>query len=227
MAIDYAQKRITIFTGHYGSGKTEISINYALRAKDICAETTLVDLDFVNPYFRSREAKNFLDKAGITVLASVEDCFDTDLPAFSPRINGVLKNHAARVIIDLGGDEIGARAAGRFRNHISDDAYEMFFVINPFRPFTTGVTEVRPILERIEAASRLKVTALVSNPNLLSETTLADIIAGHNKVLEMARSLELPVKFLAVEKKFTYCSALKAISQPVLEIDRSMLAPWE
>lgn len=223
----FGDKRITVFTGHYGSGKTEISINYVLMSKNNYQETALVDLDFVNPYFRSREARDFLQGDGIRVIASAEDCFNTDLPAFSPQIGGVLQNRKVRVIVDLGGDEIGARAAGRFRHQIADGDYEMYFVVNPFRPFTTTPAEVSKIIADIETSSRLKVSALVSNPNLHNETKEEDILAGHQEVQKMARFLGVPVRFLAVEQSFADRPGLQQMALPILWISRRMLAPWE
>lgn len=229
MAMDTA-KRITIFTGHYGSGKTEISINFTLNFDGDYDKIALVDLDFVNPYFRSREAKTMLTREGIRVIASAEDYFNTDVPAFSPQIIGVFRDKETRVIVDLGGDEIGARAAGRFRNHIADTDYELLFVINPYRPFTKDTEDIAELIKKIEMASRLKVTALVSNPNLAAETTIDDIISGHQRVLEISCSLGVPVAWLTVEKSFGNFSEIpKAaqIKEPVLELARIMLTPWE
>ena len=223
---DFDSKRISIFTGHYGSGKTEIALNYVRQFKSKYKETALIDLDFVNPYFRSREARELLAGEGIKVIASTEELFDTDLPAFSPQISGALRNPEVRVIVDLGGDEAGARAAGRFRNHIFDDEYELLFVVNPFRPFTSGPAEIGEVVAGIEAACRLKVTALISNPNLMTETTLSDILAGHETVLETARAMGLPVRFMVSEGSFGERLKLE-VGVPVLQITRMMLKPWE
>lgn len=220
-------KRISIFTGHYGSGKTEIALNYALHVNTPAMQTVLVDLDFINPYFRSREVREFLKLNRITVIASAEDYFDTDVPALSPQIGGVLQNGAARVIVDLGGDEAGARAVGRFRHHIAEEKYELLFVVNPYRPFTANTEDINVVLAKIEGASRLKVTAFVSNPNLHSETTLEDILSGHRIVLGTSSSLGLPVRFIAVESGLARSPQICDLGLPVLEIKRQMKAPWE
>lgn len=222
-----SDKRITVFTGHYGSGKTEIAVNYTLQIESGVKEKAIVDLDFVNPYFRSREARGILEGHGVKVVASAEDCFDTDLPAFSREISGVLKNSDVKVIVDLGGDETGARAAGRFRNHIPDDGYEMFFVVNPFRPFTAKPEDISVVIKQVEAASRLRVTALVSNPNLLGETTLNDIITGHETVLNTSEYIGLPIQFLAVEASFGDLPELAKFNLPILKLHRLMTTPWE
>ncbi len=227
-----AEKRITVFTGHYGSGKTEVAINYALRQKEKLYQTEqselmLVDLDFVNPYFRSREAREFLNQQGIKVVASAEEQLNTDIPAFSPGILAAFQNPVNRVVVDLGGDEIGARAIGRFRNQIKDDNYELLFVINPYRPFTSNSQEVESLLHKIEGSSRLKVTALVSNPNLLGETTVDDIISGHKAVLAMSQELGMAVKFITVDAALKKYSGLQVLQEPVMYLSRLMLKPWE
>ena len=220
-------RRITVFTGHYGSGKTEISLNFVLQIKNMHSETALVDLDYVNPYFRSREARELLNREGIRVIASAEACFDTDLPALSPQVGGVLGHKDVRVVVDLGGDAAGARAIGRFRRQVADDEYELYFVINPFRPFTSNIEDIRSTIGGIEAASRLKVTALVSNPHLIRETTIGDIISGHEKVQETARALGLPIACVAMESRFRDLPEIKNTGLPVLNIARLMLVPWE
>lgn len=221
------EKRITIITGHYGSGKTEIAVNFTLQLKDDYQELALVDLDFVNPYFRSREAKEYLNSRGITVIASAAECFNTDLPAFSPQIGGVLGSPAMRVVVDLGGDETGARAIGRFRNKIADNEYDLLFVINPFRPFTTTTEEIDLIIRQIETSSRLKVTAFISNPHLMTETTVRDILSGHETVCKTARTLDIPVKIIAVEQRFGHLPEITGLKMPVLNLTRQMMTPWE
>lgn len=224
---EQSQKRITVFTGHYGSGKTEIAVNYVLQCQHDYSETTIVDLDFVNPYFRSREARKMLESTGIKVVASAEEYFDTDVPALSPLIPGVLKNANSRVIVDLGGDDTGARAIGRFKSYIPESDYELCFVVNPYRPFTSGIEEVKSVLSAIEKSSRLKVSSLVSNPNLLRETTVRDVLDGHRTVTQWAEELGYAVKFLAVEERFCENPDIKNIGTPVLKINRTMLVPWE
>lgn len=225
--LDKQGKRITVFTGHYGSGKTEIAVNYTLKCATRTTGITLIDLDFVNPYFRSRESKQLLEQQGIDVIASTEELFDTDLPAFSRRIGGALGKSDSRVIVDLGGDEAGARAIGRFRNLMNEENYELLFVVNPYRPFTSKPSEIKTVIDQVEKASGLKVTSLVSNPNLITETRVTDIVSGHRTVLETASMLNLTVRFTAVESSFTGCEEIADMGTPVLTISRRMLVPWE
>lgn len=224
---DKDEKRITVFTGHYGSGKTEIAVSYTLQCAKNTTGITLIDLDFVNPYFRSREAKQLLEQQGIDVIASTEELFDTDLPAFSRRIGGALGKLDSKVIVDLGGDEAGARAIGRFRNLMNEANYELLFVVNPYRPFTSKPSEIKTVIDQVEKASGLKVTSLVSNPNLITETSITDIVRGHKTVLETAGMLDLTVQFTAVESRFADCPEIVELGTPVLLISRRMLVPWE
>ncbi len=231
-AVSGQEKRISVFTGHYGSGKTEVSINYALAVNSAgvngdISRVAVIDLDIVNPYFRSRKAREVLERHGIRVVASAEQYFDTDLPALSPAIIGVLRNEGIRAVVDLGGDDTGARAIARFRNDINDHQYEMFFVVNPYRPFTANPADIESVISKIESASRLKVSALVSNPNLLGETTAADIAAGHRVVDEAAALAGLPVSFIAVEQSLAGCREIETLGLPVLALNRQMLPPWE
>jgi hypothetical protein len=219
-------KRINIFTGYFGSGKTEIAVNFALFLHENEDRVTLVDLDIVNPYFRSREQREMLSAAGVSVLASAEDYFDTDLPALSPAIAGILKDDKGAVVLDVGGDEPGARALGRFNNLLVRGNYNLFFVVNPFRPFTRDPAGISIILQGVEHASRLKVTALVSNPNLGRETCPADIITGHRTVMDAARQHDLPVAFLCIPETLSMAPEFEGVVEPVFPIRLFMLPPW-
>lgn len=219
-------KTNNIFTGYFGSGKTEIAINFALSLRDSAKKVTLVDLDIVNPYFRSREQRDMLLVAGVKVLASVEEYFNTDLPALSPAISGVLQDKDGTVVIDVGGDETGARALGRYHNLLAADNYRLFFVINPYRPFTNDPAGICKVLREVEQASRLKVTDLVSNPNLGLETCPADIVSGHRTVLDASRQINLPVSFLCIPEHLAYASELQDISTPYFPVMLFMLPPW-
>lgn len=225
-------KRITVITGPYGSGKTEISINFIMKQSKLndsssYSDFNLVDLDFVNPYFRSREAKELLNSKGVRVVSSAEDYFNADVPALSPQISGVLRNPSSKVIVDLGGDETGARAIGRFKSCISEDQYEMHFVLNPYRPFSSTFNEIRDLIILIENASRLKVSSIISNPNLAKGTTVQHIVSGHERVKQIAEALNIPVSLLTVEDSFLQYSEISKLSEKVISIKRIMKVPWE
>lgn len=217
---------INIFTGYFGSGKTEIAINFALCLRNAAPKVCLVDLDIVNPYFRSREQRDMLLSAGVDVLASVEEYFNTDLPALSPAISGALQDKYGAAVLDVGGDETGARVLGRYNNLFTGDNYCLFFVINPYRPLTTDQAGIGKVLRAVEQTSRLRVTALISNPNLGCETHPADIINGHRTVLAASHQFNLPVSFLCVPEHLADAPELREVSEPIFPVRLYMLPPW-
>lgn len=221
----FNSRRINIFTGYFGSGKTEIAINYALISHRSEKKVVLIDLDIVNPYFRSREQKDMLIRSGVSVLASAEEYFDTDLPALSPAIYSALKDPESIAVLDVGG-EGGARVLGRYHNLLDVDLYNLFFVVNPYRPFTMEPAGIKKVLREVEQVSRLKVTALISNPALGRETTPADILAGHQTVLDVSRQINLPVAFLSIPENLIEAPELQGINEPVFSVRLFMLPPW-
>jgi len=194
-------KRITVITGHYGSGKTEVSINYAIHLAQKGLKTAIVDLDIVNPYFRSREAGDRLKEYGIKVVCTNQRYLYADLPALSPEIYGVLQNKEYYAVFDVGGDDVGATALGRYNKYFKEEDYEMLFVVNVNRPFTKDKESVIRYMREIEAASRLKVTHLVNNTHLLKETTVEDLLKGQKVVEEVSRELGIPVKLITAQKE--------------------------
>ncbi|MEC9488022.1 MAG: hypothetical protein UMV23_00830 [Halanaerobium sp.] len=219
-------RRINIFCGNYGSGKTEIAINYSLAMKERYPRVAIVDLDIVNPYFRSREAGEILESAGVDVIQPEGALAHADLPAISPEILGKLSRPDYQMVFDVGGDDTGAVALGSYFSKISREPYDLFFVINPYRPFTGQTEGVEEILVDVQRASRLEVTKLVSNPNLGRDTTAAEVQSGHRRVLKMADELELPVAYLTVLRELVP-EIEDDIKEEIFPIARYMKTPWE
>ena len=163
------EQRITIFTGHFGSGKTEISIRTALDSARRM-KTALLDLDVVNPFFRSNEAKTVLENRGVQVLAPRFATTQLDIPALTPELDGAFQRQDVRLIVDVGGDEDGARVLGRYRRQILAQGYSMTAVVNLMRPFTQNSQEVVEMVREIEDATGLTVTDLINNTHLCDET---------------------------------------------------------
>jgi hypothetical protein len=231
-------KRITIFTGYFGSGKTEIALNYAvdLYAK-YCQtagvlpdpEVTLIDLDLVNPYFRSQEAKDILEEKGIKVIAPPEAMRGSDLPVMVSEAFEAFARQKGLLVVDVGGDDQGALALGQFRQWLKEGGYEFWLVVNPYRPFNEDVAGIAATCQRIEAASRLRLTGLVSNPNLGRETTPEVIVEGHQVVLRASEELGLPVKALVVHETVAsrWCEAeFSSEGVPVLSIKTFLYPEW-
>ena len=207
--------RIHVFVGAYGSGKTEVSINYAVKLRQEHEKIALIDLDIVNPYFRSREAAEQLEKAGVEVIFPKGQLRTADLPALSPEILSFLQDPDCHVIFDVGGDEVGAIALGRFKPYFREREYEMIFVVNTLRPFTKSVSEIEQKIEQISKTSRLEITHLVANINLVRKTKVEDILKGYTVVKNVAEILHLPIKYLAVEESFQDREEIKRLAEPI------------
>ena len=210
MTVERPRSAITLFAGLFGSGKTEAAISYALSL--VGCETPrpsggelgpiLIDLDIVTPFFRSREAAEDLRRRGVDVVAPAAAAQHLDLPAITPQILGAIEQTDRPAVLDVGGDRQGARALGQFSAAISRRGYVMHLVVNPFRPFTDSAEGLQRSVAEIEASSRLRVTDLVSNPNLMGETTLEQILAGHRQIESFAERIGLPISLVCVDRRW-------------------------
>lgn len=192
---------IIIFAGHYGSGKTEIAVNFAMnQAKEKNGEpVTIVDMDIVNPYFRTKDVENILLKNGIKVIAPNFAGSNIDVPSFPPDIFGAFQQEGGVVIVDVGGDPEGATALGSFRYRISGE-YTMYFVINTFRPMTTNPEDIIILMREIEAVSRLKFSGIINNTNLKGYTTKDDILNSLETVNKVSRLTGLNVDYICAKE---------------------------
>ena len=218
--------QIEIYTGHFGSGKTEVVLNRAVAYAGQGETVHLVDLDIVKPYFRSREVRHFLKKCGVNLITPGGELENADLPVISPKVLGTLTSAQGIILFDVGGDPMGATALGAFAQLIGLQGYEMFFVINPYRPFTKDIPMVTKMLQDIEATSRLKVSGIISNPNLGRGTLLADLRLGLPIVIEMAKDLGLPISCTAITEKYAD-QLVTEIEGPIQTIRNFLLPPWE
>lgn len=245
-----AVPEITIFTGRFGSGKTEVAINYALRlAQDSSSMVSpcgscsppqlsrsehaaprtviLIDLDIVTPYFRSRDVADFVQEAGVEVIAPAVIGQHLDTPAITPEIMGAIQQTVRPVVLDVGGDRQGARALGQYRAAIRQRGYAMYFVVNPYRPFTDSLQGLSRSVAEIEASARLQVTGLVSNPNLMRETTTKLIAEGHSRIEDFAQELGLPIALVCIERHWLPKLGQAQPSQPILPLERHLVMAWE
>ncbi|MGD8623285.1 MAG: hypothetical protein PVF47_06940 [Anaerolineae bacterium] len=236
------QRPIVLFTGRFGSGKTETALNYALGLVDGSApgyekvagkngsgpeRVVLVDLDIVTPYFRSREKAEPMQARGVTVISPSIIGQHLHTPAITPQILGAIERPGQVVVLDVGGDKQGARALGQYSHAIHRRGYTMHFVVNPYRPFTDTLQGLESSIAEIESSARLQVSSLVSNPNLIGSTTAADILQGHAQIESFARELGLPITFVCIQDRWAETLDLDAISQPVLRLHRNFVQPWE
>lgn len=220
-------KRISIITGNLGSGKTEIAINLALHMKDLGLRTSLVDLDIINPYFRTRLVRKKLEEKGLQVVSPLGDLAFADLPAMSPAIKGVIENSQRTGVFDVGGDDVGAVALGRYREMLIPGDFLMLFVINTCRPFTGDEGGIIKYMESIEKASGLMVGGLICNSNIGGETSPETVLEGVRTVESVAREKGLPLLFTVVNRNILdSVSELLGARHNVFPIDLYMKPPW-
>lgn len=218
--------RIHIFTGHFGSGKTEIAVNYACKLSQAGHKTAIVDFDIVNPYFRTADAMDALRQQGIRVVVPPYANTNVDVPALPAEINTLFEDPSYQVVFDVGGDDLGAKVLSRYLEAIQQQPYEMFFVINPKRPMTDTQDKILEMLAAIQESARLKVTQLVNNTNLLADTTPQDVLEGQQLVETVANRLSLPVGFIAGFKEVIE-PLRHQLSCPLFFLDRHIQLPWE
>jgi len=189
--------RIRIITGHYGSGKTEFSVNYAVKLANMGKKVALADLDVVNPYFRSREKAEQLTQLGIRVIGSSIKGASVDVPAVSAEVYAPLQDESYEAVLDVGGDPAGARTLAKYHSYFVDGKYDLLFVVNANRPETQTADKAIEYLREIEKVSRAKVTGLINNTHLLKSTTVEDVLNGQKIVEEISQKLNIPIIMLA------------------------------
>lgn len=193
-------KRITLFAGHYGSGKTNIAVNYAMKLKEENKNVVIADLDIVNPYFRTKDSEAELRQAGIRLVSSEFASSNVDLPALPQDIYSIIDDKTSYAVMDIGGDDRGAYALGRYAESIiKENNYEMFMVINMYRPLTRDVESTVEVMREIEQACSMKFTAIVNNSNLGEETTAEDVLNSLEYAENVSKATGLPLKLTTVK----------------------------
>ncbi len=215
--------RIKILVGHYGSGKTEIALNMARSIRRKGHKTTLIDLDIVNPFFRSAEQGAWLRENDIRLLAPTFALTAVDIPALPAQILSVFQPDAGHAIFDVGGDDTGALALGRYNRYFQQSGYELMYAVNIFRPRSGSVQEIADMMRRVSLSSRLMPTGLINNSNLGGLTDEKTIREGHELLLAVSREMNVPL--------LADCTALRGISPdadgtPLFEIERLTKPEW-
>ena len=219
-------KRLVIITGHYGSGKTEFSLNYVIKMKEQFEHVCIADLDIVNPYFRSREKKLFLEEQGIKVVDSSINSTTLELPALPAEIMGIIQNQNTISVLDIGGDPVGARALARFSDQIKKYDYDLFYVINGNRPETQTAEHVIKNMREIEKTSGLKVTGLINNTHLLRDTSVQDVEFGHELTKEVSWATDIPIRYEAAMKKTADKILNEDIKEKLFPVNLYMREEW-
>lgn len=219
-------KRITVITGHYGSGKTNFAVNLALQLKKSGKRVTVVDLDIVNPYFRTADFAELLESAGIDTILPMYANTNLDIPALPAAVNSVFDDESRHVVIDVGGDDAGAIALGRYSNDFTASGYDLLYVINKCRYLTKEPSEALELLRDIEYVSRLKATGLVNNTNLGSMTTADTLLDSLQFADETSRLTGLPVSFSCLSREIAESNSDKLSNIPVFPVDIYVKASW-
>ncbi len=198
--LNYNPKRITLFAGHYGSGKTNIAVNYALYLKNLGFSVKIADMDIVNPYFRTKDSADELEKANIELISPEFANTNVDLPALPAAMYGLVQSDSFYAVMDIGGDDRGAYALGRYRPYIlKENNYEMIFVANFYRPLTRNAEDALEVMREIEAACGIGFTAIVNNSNLGGITTAEDVEKTAKEAERLSEMAGIPVIFTSVE----------------------------
>ena len=224
-AANICPHRISIVTGHYGTGKTEFSVNLALALSREREQVMLADLDIVNPYFRSRERRPLLESAGVRVISSSQACSDADVPSLPPELLTILENREITGVLDIGGDPVGARVLARFRPRIQMEDYQLIYVINANRPEVRTPETALDYLRSIEAITGLSCSGLVNNTHLCGETTVEQIRKGAALAAAVSKQTGIPILCHTAEQQLA--EQLSDLSQPVFPISIHMKKPWE
>lgn len=195
-------KRVTLFSGHYGSGKTNIAVNYAIDIKKHGENCVIVDLDVVNPYFRTKDSAKRLTEAGVETVFPAYANTNVDLPALPKEIYGAVGDKSRKVVLDIGGDDRGALALGRYAPDIlAENDYEMIFVANFYRPLTRTAEAALEVMREIEAAGKIPFTAIINNSNVAEETVAETVVSTQKEAERLSRLSGLPVIATVAEKK--------------------------
>ena len=203
-------KRINIFCGHYGSGKTNIAINYAFYLKGKGLSVSIADIDIVNPYFRTKDSEGELEAEGIRVISLPFANTNVDLPALPAEVYSLVQNKNEYAVFDVGGDDRGAYALGRYVPYIlEENNFNMFFVVNFYRPLTQTAQEALEVMREIEGACGIPFTGIINNSNLGEETTKEDILRTAEETKKLCEISGLPLEFTCCEESTDLESAFK------------------
>ncbi len=193
--------RITIISGHFGSGKTEFAVNYAVNLKKSFDNVKIVDLDTVNPYFRTKDAEKALTQLGIGVISPEFANTNLDIISIPSTVLSVFTDETCHAVLDVGGDDEGAMVLGMFNKYLTDVGYDMYFVVNTKRPFTRDADSAILMMQAIECSSRLRFTGIVSNSNLMENTDSALVAEGEMVCKKISEKTGIPLMYVTAEEK--------------------------
>lgn len=220
---------VVIIVGNYGSGKTEVAVNLAVHQKQQGLNVRLADLDLVNPYFRTREARRILEAMGIAVVLPPEHLLQADLPVLIPQVAGLVREPGDLAILDVGGDDVGATVLAALQQAFRplERPVTMIQVVNPFRPNSGNIEGCLDMRRAIEARAHRPVNKWVGNAHMLGETTLEHFQFGNDFMGELQAASQLPVEFVTAPGRLSAEIRSMDMKWPVLPIYRQLVPPWE
>lgn len=202
--MSYEYRRITLLAGHYGSGKTNIAVNIAFDLKEKGNDVAIADIDIVNPYFRTKDSQTELEEKGIKLICSEYANSNVDIPALPQDIYSIIDNKDMMAVVDIGGDDRGAYALGRYSPGIvEENNYDMLFVINKYRPLTPDAQSTVEIMHEIEVAGKIKFTGIINNSNIGNETTAEDVLDSIAYADEISQIAGIPVVMTTAMKEIS------------------------
>lgn len=231
MDLNKKEPQIYIFTGHYGSGKTETAVNFAVHLKKLAPErkVAIADMDIVNPFFRTADAALPLEKMGIRVELPLYARSNVDVPALTPQMEYLMGEKDIDLVLDIGGDDVGAKAVGRYAETIQKRKYNLFFVFNKNRPFTKDLPSALKIFYEIQESCRIPFTGLINNTHLLQYTDINTLASGLPLAYEISKATGVPMAFNSAFRKIL-CEAsseeLATFSQPILPMEEYISLLW-
>jgi len=226
MISEFNNNKLFIFVGHFGSGKTETAANFAIELKKHTHKVNIIDLDIVNPFFRTEDLREQLERKGIRVISSCFAGTNIEIAALPANIPIAIEEKDSKTILDIGGDDIGAKILSTFRDYILPQQYKIYCVVNMFRPYTDSEEKIIKMVEYIENSSRLKISAFINNTNLSDETTVEDILESQKRLESVSEKLNIPISFICANKNV----ALKigeVIKQSVIIHNLEVGLPWK
>lgn len=224
-ASELFNNRISIISGHFGTGKTEFAVNLALSFASESLKTAIADLDIVNPYFRSRDKRDILEDAGIRVICSSSQHEHADIPALPPDIASLFEDRSYKVVLDIGGDPTGARVLARFLPRIQREDNRLFYVFNARRPEIATIDSAEGYLRRIEDVTGLECGGIINNTHLCEYTSAEDVLAGEDAAMRLSEKTGIPLICSVVEKRLLASLSRNAV--PLFPIEILMKKPWE
>ncbi|MCP4686139.1 MAG: ATP-binding protein [bacterium] len=220
--------KILIIVGGFGSGKSEVSVNLAAYLARTSSEAvTIADLDVINPYFRSREAASQLASLGVKSLIPGGENVHADLPIVIPEVKGAIEEPGGTLILDVGGDDLGARVLSSLRDAFPATGYDLLLTHNANRPFTSDLEGTLKVMSEIEGASRMKFTGIICNTHLMKDTTSEVVLTGLKQSREVSATANVPIVFLSAVTEVLETMDPELIDCPILPLNRSLLKPWE